>query len=359
MRHKFSARTILIPILAVFVFYLIQLVVSVAYIIVYAFIESSGKMDSDILNVIIENSNEIINANSNYIFIISSTFVIIFASILIAIMSIKNREVIWRKKVSLSVWIASLFIIIGTSGLINLQLVGIQALGQYFEPVRIAFENYVEMSKIFIGNSNILLIIVSTCILVPIAEELIFRGIIQGELRRVMPGTVAVIIQALIFALIHINPIQISYVIIPALVLGAVYEWTKSIYVPIILHIIFNFTGAALPVILADNEKAYMFVVMASLAMIPVGIFAMLYIFTKRFKKTEASSAQGIVHSASGYSDDSYQINPEFTVNKNVSENEDSSDYDNMYSSNQREDNLETEIENDENISKSGDHNEQ
>ncbi len=355
MRHKFGARTIFIPILAVFGFYLIQLVVSMIYLIVYAFLESAGNSDSDIFTEIIENSVNIISTNSNYIFIIASTFVIIFAAIIIALMSIKGKEVIWCKRVKLSVWIASVFIIIGTSGLISLQLSGIQALGEYFEPVKTALENYAEMSNMFIASDNILLIIVSTCILVPIAEELIFRGIVQGELRRVMPGAVVVIIQALIFALVHINPVQVSYVIIPALVLGAVYEWTKSIYVPILLHMIFNFTGAALPVILADNEKAYIFLVMATMAMIPVGIFGMLYMITKRYKQAEASSTQAVVQSASGYSDDSYRITPKFESNTNISENEDSSDYDNMYYSNQKETNLKIEIEHTEEINKSGD----
>jgi membrane protease YdiL (CAAX protease family) len=355
MKHKFGARTILIPILAVFGFYLIQFVVSAVYLFVYAFLESANNPNSDIFTEIIENSVNIINANSNYIFIMASTFVIIFAAILIALMSIKSKEVIWRKKVKLSVWIASVFIIIGTSGIISLQLAGIQALGEFFEPIKIALENYAEMANMFIASDNILLIIVSTCILVPIAEELIFRGIVQGELRRVMPGAVAVVIQALIFAVVHINPIQVSYVIIPALVLGAVYEWTKSIYVPIILHMIFNFTGAALPVILADNEKAYMFAVMVTIAMIPVGIFGMLYMITKRYKQPEMSSAHAVVQSASGYSDDSYQITPEFKSNINISENEDSSDYDNMYSSNQKQTNMEIEIDQTEDINKSGD----
>lgn len=289
MQHKFGARTILIPLLAIFGFYIIQFAVTTAYVVIYAVISAAKNSGQIGFTDIIDDSVNVIGTHSNYIFIIFSVFVIIFASIIIALMSIKNKEVLRRKKTDLKIWVASFFVIIATSGVISLQLTGIQALGEYFEPVKRAMENYIELSNMFIASDNIWLIIFSTCILVPIAEELIFRGIVQGELSRVMPGVRAVIIQSVIFAAIHIDPIQVSYVLIPALVLGAVYEWTKSIYIPIFLHMVFNFTGAALPVILAENEKAYSYAVMATLAIIPVGIFGMLYIFKKRYK-TESNN---------------------------------------------------------------------
>jgi len=158
------------------------------------------------------------------------------------------------------------------------------ALGEFVPAINNAMNNYIELSKGFIGSGNIPIVILTTCILVPIAEDLVFRGIIQGELRRVMPGWTAVVIQAVIFALVHGNLIQISYVILPAIILGALYEWSKSIYVPIFLHMLFNFTGAAVPLMLEGNANAGQIFVLFEFSIIPLMIIALIFLYKRRKK---------------------------------------------------------------------------
>jgi len=83
-----------------------------------------------------------------------------------------------------------------------------------------------------------------TVLLVPIMEEILFRGAIYGALKRGMPTAAALFFQAAAFGLLHGNPIQFCYAFLLALVLGLVFERTRSIWVPATIHMVIN--GAAI-----------------------------------------------------------------------------------------------------------------
>lgn len=91
----------------------------------------------------------------------------------------------------------------------------------------------------FSSTWNQLLIIV----LLPIFEEIFFRGIIFNEMRKRINITVAIIIQAIIFGAFHGNILQGIYTSILGIALALVYHWTRSIWAPIIIHVIYNFLG--------------------------------------------------------------------------------------------------------------------
>lgn len=76
--------------------------------------------------------------------------------------------------------------------------------------------------------------------IIPIFEEFLFRGYILSYLE--LKIKYANIIQAIIFALLHINPIQIIYTFILALYLGYLKKY-YGIYFCIFLHLLFNFIG--------------------------------------------------------------------------------------------------------------------
>jgi membrane protease YdiL (CAAX protease family) len=74
----------------------------------------------------------------------------------------------------------------------------------------------------------------------PVFEELLFRGLVFGELRKVATVRLALVIQALIFGLYHINPIQGAYAFLIGLLLGYVYYRSSSIVAPMIVHAAIN-----------------------------------------------------------------------------------------------------------------------
>ena len=66
---------------------------------------------------------------------------------------------------------------------------------------------YVELiNSIFSGN--IIVIIIAVGIIVPIVEELCFRGIVFNRLKRDLALWPAVVIQAVIFGVAHLNIVQ-------------------------------------------------------------------------------------------------------------------------------------------------------
>ncbi|MHB1452785.1 MAG: CPBP family intramembrane glutamic endopeptidase [Saccharofermentanales bacterium] len=291
-RERFSLRTIVIPVAAVAGFYIIQISVALIYSIIYSIVLSaSGQIpETDIIT----GMEKTLIQQSNNMGAIYSVIIAIIAMLAMFFLLKGNPKAVRREKPGIGAIFSSVIIIVGISGFISLQMVGLSALGEFVPFIDTILKHYTELAQAFVGDGNVAMIIISTCILIPIAEELVFRGIIQGELRRVFPGWATIIIQAVIFALVHGNIVQISYVIFPALILGLVYEWTKSIYVPIALHMIFNFIGSALPQMLGQNDNAVMYLYVAQIAFIPAAIIGIFYLKSKRFIDPDMSVQQDI-----------------------------------------------------------------
>ncbi len=74
----------------------------------------------------------------------------------------------------------------------------------------------------------------------PIAEELTFRGMTFEYARRSLGFWGANIVQAVLFGIMHMNPMQGVYTFILGMVFGYVYYVTGNIFVPILLHIFYN-----------------------------------------------------------------------------------------------------------------------
>jgi TPR repeat protein len=81
---------------------------------------------------------------------------------------------------------------------------------------------------------------ITIAILLPIAEEIIFRSYLFDALRRYFSGGVTIIVTALAFALIHF---QLSY-FVPLFGFGLIFGWvrlkTDSLRLPVLLHVINN-----------------------------------------------------------------------------------------------------------------------
>lgn len=77
----------------------------------------------------------------------------------------------------------------------------------------------------------------------PIAEEVVFRGLIFGVLKKHYSVCSAILIQAILFGVYHMNFYQACYVIIIGLVLACVMQLTNNLIYPISLHVLFNIYG--------------------------------------------------------------------------------------------------------------------
>ncbi len=132
--------------------------------------------------------------------------------------------------------IAAVFLVTTGLWLAAFAVTHTQLLSQYAQSYRDA------VSGIFDGSFTLAL--VTVCIIAPAFEEIMFRGIILGEMTPVMPFHIANIIQALLFAVVHGNIIQGIYTFIVGLCLGISYRRSGNIYMPIAIHILFNTANA-------------------------------------------------------------------------------------------------------------------
>ena len=74
----------------------------------------------------------------------------------------------------------------------------------------------------------------------PLAEELMFRGVIQTRLERAMPVWAAVVLQAVLFGVTHGTPVQMAYAFLMGLVFGLLRSRTGSILPGLAAHAAFN-----------------------------------------------------------------------------------------------------------------------
>lgn len=140
--------------------------------------------------------------------------------------------------------------------------------------------NFTFQTSLFDSNGNILYVLLSTGLIGPVIEELMFRGIIYNELKKRITSMAAILITTLFFALTHFNIFQIIYALALGFILIFVYEKYKDIKAPIILHMASNITTTLfVPLLIKDN-----FIVNYSIFLIGlIGIF-LIKKYTKFFK---------------------------------------------------------------------------
>lgn len=80
----------------------------------------------------------------------------------------------------------------------------------------------------------------------PIVEELVYRGFIQGSLQKRFSQSTALLVTAVWFTLVHINPIEFPGLLAFALVLGWCFKRTQRLGLSIWTHLAFNATALIL-----------------------------------------------------------------------------------------------------------------
>lgn len=120
-----------------------------------------------------------------------------------------------------------------TYGILNLLLGFIT---RYFPQV---VSNY-NSKMSYMNEGSLILVVLSSAILGPVYEELLFRGVILKKAKDIMPFYAANILQALLFAIFHMNWIQLIYTFPAGLLYGYVTYKYQSLFPSIFLHIFTN-----------------------------------------------------------------------------------------------------------------------
>jgi len=87
---------------------------------------------------------------------------------------------------------------------------------------------------------NLIVLFLEAVILAPVFEELFFRGILYGFLRKRFSFGFSSLVSGMIFSLLHGNAFAFIPIVILGISLAYLYERTKDIVFPISLHLIHN-----------------------------------------------------------------------------------------------------------------------
>ena len=82
--------------------------------------------------------------------------------------------------------------------------------------------------------------IISYGILAPLGEEVVFRGVVYGQLKKVMKVPIAIVLSGLAFGLFHGNLVQAVYATVIGILLALVYELYGTLIAPMVFHGIAN-----------------------------------------------------------------------------------------------------------------------
>ena len=124
---------------------------------------------------------------------------------------------------------------------------------QYFNLFGDAFEQHdAHMTDIF-GTGGMGAMFLGIGLIMPLVEEILFRGMISYELSRVIPLKAVIIVQGVIFGLYHMVPVQIFYTIPFGIYLGFIVYKTGSIWPAAAGHMAMNIVSVLLTSPSAEN----------------------------------------------------------------------------------------------------------
>jgi membrane protease YdiL (CAAX protease family) len=109
------------------------------------------------------------------------------------------------------------------------------------------------------GTRGIFLAILSYAVFPAFTEELFFRGVLLTRLRRNYPERKAILLSALLFGLMHLNPWQFLGASLSGLFYGWIYLRFKNIWLCMFMHFYNNILATFLtfPEVILPNRNSY------------------------------------------------------------------------------------------------------
>lgn len=139
---------------------------------------------------------------------------------------------------------------------------------------------YFLKTDLYSNQSNIITTLISTGLIGPIVEELMFRGIVYNELKLKVSVMKAILLTTFFFAIFHFNILQMIYTFAVGFLFIFFYEKYKDIKAPIIFHMTLNITTTLFLTILTKN----IFVLNYSIFMISLVSLFIVFKYTKILK---------------------------------------------------------------------------
>ncbi len=224
---------------------------------------------SDFLMIPIYIIKEIFSVNSSAVYFYTESIYGLMVKIIMVKWLLKmystKEEVIEKEGISISkkYYIYTIFIIL------VFRIVFDNSIGVFVDQVPVNESIEEAFNELF---KYPILAMISVCIVAPIYEEIIYRGIILKGLSIKYNDNLAVIVSALLFAVMHMNLHQGINAFFLGLVFGYLYLKTKSLYITIFAHFINNGIGIIVSVILTELVKLSHHVIIAHSVVTVIGL---------------------------------------------------------------------------------------
>ena len=149
----------------------------------------------------------------------------------------------------------------GLLGLVSLYMTATTFLADYLNNVKEGLDEYSrnitryneEVTPEEVALWDKILDYVASGLIIPIVEEILFRGVILGQFKKAYSAWFSVAISAIVFGLVHGIGVHIGYALICGILIGVIYCLTDNLILTCIIHICFNFFGAVLLNILTES----------------------------------------------------------------------------------------------------------
>ena len=144
----------------------------------------------------------------------------------------------------------------------------------------------------FIGSGSKVAEFVAIALVAPIVEEIVFRGMAYGNMRSRVPKVLAVIISAALFGAAHANMISFVFTFLLGVFLAVAFEFSDSLFIPIIIHIEFNASSYIVSYVLEKTQtNIHIIICIISAVVSAAALFLTVLPYVKR-KKSEAKKLQ-------------------------------------------------------------------
>lgn len=145
-----------------------------------------------------------------------------------------------------------------------------------------AFNNYENNMNNLSSSLNTFtaISVLALIILLPVFEEILFRGIVFNELNKNLNAAACIILSSFLFGLSHMNLIQGIYTFFLGIILASMCYLFKSINASIIVHVTFNLSGTFIfPVLIYSFKNVHYFNYIYLIASSVIFIFTLFLIY--------------------------------------------------------------------------------
>ena len=172
---------------------------------------------------------------------------------------VKENRFVKTRKISAFEVLLLVIIGLGLVGFVTSYLSVFILVSDYLAPVQQEVASYENSVDRFAEVAQETVPLWDSCIyafnmafLIPLSEELVFRGALFGHLSRAFKPWVAVVLTAAFFGLMHGMSIHIGYALICGLIITFCYYYTGSLVSSFLLHSLFNILGSSVPFLISE-----------------------------------------------------------------------------------------------------------